>query len=74
MPQGLEITRAASFIIRVWAEPGSEAGWRGFVQHVQSGESAYFADAHKLLGFIAAHGAVRFADKEVNPEEDTDRS
>lgn len=68
------ITPTASFLIRVWPEPGSATGWRGFVQHVQSGENAYFGDGRKLLLFIAAHGAVRFADKEVNPEEDTNRS
>ncbi len=75
MPQGQpDIAPAAVFLIRIWPEPGSAGGWRGFAQHVQSGQSAYFADARKLLLFIAAHGAVRFADKEVNPKEDTNRS
>lgn len=60
--------------LRVWPEPGSASGWRGYVRHVQSGDSAYFADARKLLYFMATHGPARFEGEEVKRGEDANRS
>ena len=55
-------TMVASFLVRFWIEPRVDVAfeWRGWIQHVQSGESVYFADAEKLLRFVAAHSLVRF--------------
>lgn len=75
MPQQSDtITPASSFLIRVWPEPGSATGWRGSVQHVQSGDTAYFGDARKLLLFIAMRGPARFEEEEVRHEENTNCS
>ena len=75
MPQQFDaIAPTASFLIRVWPEPGSATGWRGFVQHVQSGENSYFGDARKLLLFIARHGPARFEEQEARHGEDTNCS
>jgi hypothetical protein len=42
-----------TFIVRFWREPGTgQACWRGRVQHVQSDESAFFADETSLLYFL----------------------
>jgi len=54
-----------SFVIRVWQEPreleGAGAEWRGRIEHVQSGERAYFRSLDKMLEFMMAHlnGAER---------------
>jgi hypothetical protein len=39
-----------SFLLRVWREKG--LGWRGWVQHIDSQESAYFKYLADLLAFI----------------------
>jgi hypothetical protein len=49
--------RTNSFILRIWWEelgPDTENQrlWRGWVQHVRSGEAIYFQDVGKLLAFI----------------------
>ena len=40
-----------SFIVRVWQED-EHPGWRGWVQHVRSGETAYIHNAKDLLVFM----------------------
>lgn len=40
-----------SFILRIWREEG-QPGWRGWVQHVHSGESALFQNLADLLAFV----------------------
>jgi len=47
-----------TFVVRFWWEwqgEGSEPGkgWRGRVEHVQSGEGVSFCDADDLIAFIA---------------------
>jgi hypothetical protein len=48
-----------SFIIRIWQEPreieGTNPEWRGRVEHMQSGERAYFRDTTKMVEFIMSH-------------------
>ena len=49
--------RAGSFVLCIWWEerdpsPGSRQLWRGWVQHVRSGEASYVQDLEGLLGFI----------------------
>ncbi len=39
-----------SFLLRVWRE--KEPGWRGWVQHIDSQESAYFNRLADLMAFI----------------------
>lgn len=46
-----------SFVLRIWREQagaGAEEpfAWRGWVQHVYSGEAAYVQDVAALLAFI----------------------
>ena len=47
----------ASFVVRIWWEKrGSEQAaplWRGYIQHVQSGQTAYFSSTHELLALMA---------------------
>jgi hypothetical protein len=50
--------RTISFVIRLWiesAEEGGEAEWRGQVEQVANGESAYFRDPAGLLAHLAKH-------------------
>ena len=47
----------SSFVIRIWWEQADAAAdgrpiWRGWVQHVRSGEAAYVQDLEGLLAFI----------------------
>ena len=49
--------RRNSFLIRIWWESARSVGdgqpaWRGWVQHVRSGETAYVRDWEELLHFI----------------------
>ncbi|MFZ5809787.1 MAG: hypothetical protein ACOY16_10950 [Chloroflexota bacterium] len=46
-----------TFVVRFWWEWQEEGleqrmGWRGRVEHVQSGEGMTFRDLHQLLAFI----------------------
>ncbi len=46
-----------TFVIRFWWErgrgdSGREMGWRGRIEHVQSGEGMTFQEVHQLLVFI----------------------
>ena len=45
---------AATFIVRLWTEHGEGQApqWRGQVEHVQSGEQAYFHALDQMLDLI----------------------
>ncbi len=48
-------TTYASFLVRLWREPGSEEsdrGWRGEVEHIQSRERQAFAGLDELAGLL----------------------
>lgn len=47
--------REHRFVVRMWLEPGPEAGgrWRGAVEHVGTGQRLYFASLGDLTDFIA---------------------
>ena len=47
----LETIRRDAFVVRIWQEAGWP-GWRGWVQHIRSGESAAVRDADELVAFI----------------------
>lgn len=47
-------TRTDSFVVRIWREEG-KAGWKGWVQHARSGESALVRQLDDLLAFIERH-------------------
>lgn len=52
----------ASFVIRLWLEPGqgaTVAAWRGHVRHVQSGEEFHFSTLDGLLAYVAAKSGAR---------------
>ena len=40
-----------AFVVRIWREHG-QSKWRGWVQHVRSGDSAAFNNLDELLTFI----------------------
>ncbi len=40
-----------SFLIRIWREEG-QAGWKGWIQHTRSGESALVRELEELWAFI----------------------
>ncbi len=46
-----------SFIVRIWVEPREvtdpQVAWRGMVQHVMSGERAYFRSYEEMVSFIS---------------------
>lgn len=49
--------RDSSFIVRIWweeadDEPSGRRLWRGWVQHVRSGEATYIQDLEGLLSFL----------------------
>jgi len=46
-----------TFVVRFWwewheADAEQTPGWRGRIEHVQSGEGMAFRDLHQLLAFI----------------------
>lgn len=46
-----------SFLLRIWREdagmhPHAAPPWRGWIQHVHSGEVVYVQDLAKLIAFI----------------------
>jgi hypothetical protein len=55
-----EKTRAPSFVIRLWLEPGvGGAGeWRGHIREVHADDEAYFRDLSMMLEFIQSHSQV----------------
>ncbi|HNS50707.1 MAG TPA: hypothetical protein PKO09_05945 [Anaerolineae bacterium] len=46
-------TRRDSFIVRIWCE-GGRPGWKAWVQHAGTGESAMVQELDGLLDFIEA--------------------
>lgn len=48
--------RSAAFIVRVWGERGDGDDalreWRGSIEHVQSGERAFFRHLEQAIGFM----------------------
>ena len=51
--------RTAVFIVRIWCERGDEQDrlteWRGSVEHVKSGQRAYFRQMEAVLEFMKPH-------------------
>lgn len=51
--------RTAAFIVRVWRERGdgdaAVVEWRGSVEHVQSGQRAFFRNLDAVLEFVRPH-------------------
>lgn len=51
--------RTAVFIVRVWCERGDGdtaiAEWRGSVEHVQSGQRAFFRNLEAMCEFMKPH-------------------
>ena len=52
--------RSASFIVRVWCEsgdgePGSVRAWRGSIEHVPSGQRAFFQELDAVIAFMKPH-------------------
>ena len=46
-----QIVHKDAFIVRIWREAGQSA-WRGWVQHVHSGDSTPVQSLDELLAFI----------------------
>jgi hypothetical protein len=52
--------RSASFIVRVWCESGdggptSVRAWRGAIEHVPSGQRAFFQELDAVTTFMKPH-------------------
>lgn len=51
--------RTAVFIVRVWCERGdgdaAVTEWRGSVEHIQSGQRAFFRNLDAVLEFVRPH-------------------
>jgi hypothetical protein len=51
--------RTAVFIVRVWCERGdgdtAVTEWRGSVEHIQSGQRAFFRNLEAVLDFVRPH-------------------
>lgn len=51
--------RTAVFIVRVWCERGDGGAdvseWRGSVEHIQSGQRAFFRNLEAVLEFVRPH-------------------
>jgi hypothetical protein len=64
LPPAADTTATTTFVVYFWREwTGTEARWRGRVEHVQSGQRADFLDVEGLLGFLGRFGigAVGFS-------------
>lgn len=44
-------TQRESFIVRIWWEQG-QAEWKGWVQHIYSGDSASLQDLQDLVSYL----------------------
>lgn len=44
-----------AFVIRLWRESPDRLAWRGWVQHVATGETGYFTAPADLLAFIETY-------------------
>ena len=51
--------RSASFIVRIWREPTEYEGaipeWRGSIEHVGTGQRAFFRDLDAIATFMKPH-------------------
>ena len=52
--------RSAAFIVRVWCEHGDQPArgvrdWRGSIEHVESGERAFFRELNAVPSFMDRH-------------------
>lgn len=51
--------RTTAFIVRIWCERGDSAGlapeWRGSVEHVQTGQRAFFRHLDAVIDFMKPH-------------------
>ena len=70
--------RTHSFVLRIWWEEldpgvGGRRLWRGWVQHVRSGEAVYFQDVERLLAFIERWaGELGSVHDDLHPDERQD--
>ncbi len=50
---------ASTFVLRFWQERrASGLGWRGRIEHVQSGQSAAFLRWEEMLAFLERFGVM----------------
>jgi hypothetical protein len=64
MPESSSVSPDSTFVVRFrreWSAAGPR--WRGWVEHVQSGEDTAFLDLGEMLRFIRQFGAM--ADNEM---------
>lgn len=56
-------TDAHSFVVRLWYEnsavPNANVGWRGWVDHVQSGQRHYFNNVTEINGIVTGYADVK---------------
>jgi hypothetical protein len=50
---------ASTFVVRFWFERSAPAGrWRGRIEHVQSGQCAWFVELKGILEFVRGLGIM----------------
>lgn len=59
------VRRKAAFVLRIWWE--DEINWRGWMQHVGSGEEVCVQDENALLDFIRRRAEIP-SDKKQSEE------
>ena len=60
--------RRATFVLRLWREPGAPSGhWQGEVEHLQAGHAARAADEKALFEFIRSELA-EMENSAANPD------
>ena len=60
-----------SFVVRVWREVGKDdAVWRGYIDHVGSGERIYFQNLEDVIWFIQERIGTQPADSPSNAQSD----
>ncbi len=66
----IKTTDTATFVVRFWREwTGHEPGWRGRIEHVQSGRRADFLEAKAMISFLERFGIKVGADAPDREDE-----
>ncbi len=60
---------AHSFVMRIWREnrddPDDQADWRGWIEHVQSGQRHYFREVKEIPAIVAGYVGATEIDEQV---------
>lgn len=57
--------KETAFLLRMWNDGASDAGWRASLQEVHSKEVMGFASLEKLFNYLAEHELIIYQDLSV---------